>query len=158
MKKTGMTPLNIILILCLIMAMLLSGCRQNNTSVKTVTLEPLEEEKRIEEPVPEDQLDIILKKLQGEMRVFDVLEYHDDLLAEIKPKVSGGESDETLNEIIKPIVEMYVYDVLSEKIIEALGENYAQADYDWLYRHVETKSLQTLMVAYEREYIKHTEK
>lgn len=158
MKKTGMTPLNIILILCLIMAMLLSGCSQNNTPVKTVTLEPIEEDKRVEEPVTEDQLDIILKKLQGEMRVFDVVEYHDDLLAEIKPKISGGESDETLNEIIKPIVEMYVYDLLSEKIVDALGENYAQADYDWLYSHVETKSLQTLMVAYEREYIKHTEK
>ncbi len=147
-----------LLILSMMMLMLLTGCQSKKTTVQTVTLEPVEEEKRIEEPVTEDELDIILKKLQAEMRVFDVVAYHDELLAEIMPKISGGESDETLNEIIKPIVEAYVYNVLSEKIIENLGSNYSQADFDWLYSHVETKSLQTLMVAYEREYIKHTEK
>lgn len=157
MNEKGFNRLAMIIFSTVILVVLITGCHQEPSNVKTVTLEPVIEE-RVEEPVTEDQLDAILKKLQADMRVFDVVEYHDELYNQIESKVSGGEDDDTLNAIVNPIVESYINDVLSNKIKESLGEYYAQADYDWLYTRVETKSLQKLIVAYEREYIKHIAK
>ncbi|GAU76359.1 hypothetical protein [Fusibacter sp. 3D3] len=140
-----------------VLVALITGCGQETVKTKTVTPEEVEET-RVEEPVTEEQLDIILKKLQSDMRVFDVVDYHDDIFNQIKSEVSGGEDDDALNAIINPIVENYIQEVLADKIKVSLGENYAEADFDWLYTHVEIKSLQKLIVAYEREYIKHIKK
>ena len=157
MSEKRFNRLAMIILSTVILVTLISGCHQEPDKVKTVTLEPVEEE-RVEEPVTEEQLDTILKKLQADMRVFDVVEYHDEIFAQIELEVSGGEDDETLNQVVNPIVENYIEGVLSDKIKESLGENYAEADYDWLYTRIDTKSLQKLIVAYEREYIKHISK
>lgn len=136
----------------------LSGCSQPAPTTKVVTLEEVEEPERKEVPATEDELDRFQRELQDEMRVFDVADYHDDLYALISAQVSGTESDETLNQIISPIADDYIDELLTKKIKEKLGENYSEADFNWLYAHVETQSLHKLMVAYEREYIKHKAK
>ncbi len=157
MNKKGTNRLAMIIFSTVIFGALISGCHQEPDKIETVTLEPVVEE-RVEEPVTEEQLDAILKKIQADMRVFDVVEYHDEIFAQIESEVSGGEDDDTLNQIVNPIVENYIDVVLSDKIKESLGEHYAQADYDWLYDRIDTKPLQKLIVAYEREYIKHISK
>ncbi|MBF4693279.1 hypothetical protein [Fusibacter ferrireducens] len=157
MHKEGVKRWEILFLSIVILVVFLTGCQKETGKVQTVTLEPTVEERK-EEPVTEEQLDAILKKIQADMRVFDVVEYHDDLYEQIKSKVSAGADDDTLNEIINPIVKAYIDDILSDKIKESLGEYYAQADYDWLVDRIETESLQKLIVAYEREYIKHIAK
>lgn len=145
-----------ILMMLLFILFFSCGCKKSIEEATTITLESLENEEDKEKivEIAQDELDVVLKKLQRDMLVFDVIEYHDKLHDLVKSNVVGGETDEELNKLITPIVEEFIEEILDEKIKGYLGENISSNYISWLKARVSTKELLRLMVAYEREYIK----
>ena len=148
MKRLGL------LFLILILVFMVAACRSTEPVQDETELETTQEETLVRLATEEDTLAALLKNLQAEMRVFDVVEYHDAIYQELENAMKET-PDSSLETTAESVVESFIENQLIERIrIELAAENplYKSEEVDWLYDQIDTNDLIELIVLYEVLY------
>jgi len=147
--KTGHSVLGILAILFILLTVM--GCSASKTKIKE-TLEPkTEATTSIEVPTPENQMTMARRKVEEEMRIFDVGAHHDALYSEISA-INKDLSEVEIKKAISEIVMIYMDAYFLEKTREILSEyneKYTVSDVDTLFNSTSRKSLYALIELYE---------
>lgn len=149
------TFLFLILIL-LVSSVSLFGCKslkkQGSTSlVQTETEETVE---RLDTPA--DTIDIVIKQIDDEMRVFDVGDHHEALIGIIREKVDSLDEEE-VRPIIKETVEIYMDAYFISRIKDVLrsyNEGFTDSDVEMVFNSTSRTALYELIELYEWTFYK----
>ena len=129
----------------------LIGCNASKTVIKKPVVASTESETQLEIPTPDDQMALVKRRLNEEMRIFDVGAHHDALYAEISILDKGLtdlEIKAALSKIVKDYMDTYFLDKTGE-ILSEYNENYTLSDVNTLFESTSRKSLYTLIELYE---------
>ncbi|MDN5351230.1 MAG: hypothetical protein PWQ12_146 [Clostridiales bacterium] len=130
------------------------GCGRYEVA-QTTTAPTSDETTTVERVATEDDvLSEILKALRAEMRVFDVVAYHESLYSEIEAEMLKS-PDSELSDVVNEVVGRFMDAFLLERIHRILEEKnplYKSEEVDWLYDRIDTEELYELIVLYEILY------
>ena len=144
-----------ITLILLIVAMLLTGCGTQASTTKKYELE-VEEVEEIA-PIEENLLASLIRDIQDEMRIFDVVEHHEALIKRIENEVPADLDSEEMTAQISEIVSSYMDEILRDRIREGLSniqDPYSDEDVIWVRSQISTDDLYHLITIYEREFYK----
>ncbi len=132
------------------------GCSRSDRVIsKTLDTEETSETQYYEE-TPSEEMAIVQQLVKDEMRVFDVEEHHEVLLAEIQ-KLDRGLSEADLKlaveDIVKARMDSYFYTRI-ESILSKYNPYYGPNDVETLFNNTSRTALYDLIVLYEVTFLK----
>ena len=147
--KIGHSVLGILTILFIVLTVM--GCSASKTKI-IETLEPkTEATTNVEVSTPDNQMALARRKVEEEMRIFDVGAHHDALYSEISTinkELSEVEIKKAIAETVMSYMDAYFLEKTRE-ILSEYNENYTESDVDALFNTTSRKSLYALIELYE---------
>lgn len=143
-------------IFLVVLTLTLMGCSSSKTVIKK-TLEPLSESTvASEKPMLDEQMALAKKKIEKEMRIFDVQVHHDALygtISNIDKGLTDVEIKMAISEIVRDYMDAYFYEKIGEILSETNG-NYMNSDVETLFKSTSRASLYALIELYEWSFYK----
>jgi uncharacterized lipoprotein NlpE involved in copper resistance len=138
----------------LFIVLTLMGCNASKTVIKETLEVKTEDTSSDEVSTPDDQMALAKKKVEEEMRIFDVNAHHDALYAEIvslDKALSETELKAAISQIVKDYMDAYFLEK-TRKILSEYNEYYTDSEVESLFEGTSRASLYKLIELYELSF------